>query len=152
MPRTKIKTNKENITSMANETTTKEQADMLVKIMVLESKLIDSQRSYDRLSEDVIDLYNRLEILKDEVRDKVDISNIEPKLKTIESDIKSIKLELPELLLIKRMFMGLIAFILTAFLALIWNSLVLHSPTGDKGDLDEIAKKVVDEYNKGGKK
>jgi hypothetical protein len=61
-------------------------------------------------------------------------------------------MELPELLLIKKMFMSLLAFILTAFLALIWNNVVIKGPSTDKGELDEIAKKVVDEYNKGGKK
>ena len=125
---------------------------MLARILVLEKQLLDSQKSNDRLNSEVTDLYNRLESLKDEVRKIRDISEIEPQLETIEKAIDSMKMELPELLLIKKMFMGLIAFILTAFLALIWNSLVLKESTIDKGNLDEIAKKVVDEYNKGGKK
>jgi hypothetical protein len=125
---------------------------MLARIMVLEKQLLDSQRSNDRLNTEVTDLYNRLEKLKDEIRHIRDVSVIEPQLETLEKEISSIKMELPELLLIKKMFMSLLAFILTAFLALIWNNVVIKGPSTDKGELDEIAKKVVDEYNKGGKK
>jgi hypothetical protein len=137
---------------MTQQTTTKEQAEMLARIMVLEKQLLDSQRSNDRLNTEVTDLYNRLEKLKDEIRHIRDVSVIEPQLETLEKEISSIKMELPELLLIKKMFMSLLAFILTAFLALIWNNVVIKGPSTDKGELDEIAKKVVDEYNKGGKK
>lgn len=137
---------------MTQQTTTKEQAEMLARIMVLEKQLLDSQRSNDRLNTEVTDLYNRLEKLKDEIRHIRDVSVIEPQLETLEKEISSIKMELPELLLIKKMFMSLLAFILTAFLALIWNNVVIKTPSTDSGDLDEIAKKVVDEYNKGGKK
>ena len=137
---------------MTKQTTTKEQAEMLARIMVLEKQLLDSQRSNDRLNTEVTDLYNRLEKLKDEIRHIRDVSVIEPQLETLEKEISSIKMELPELLLIKKMFMSLLAFILTAFLALIWNNVVIKGPSTDKGELDEIAKKVVDEYNKGGKK
>lgn len=137
---------------MTQQTTTKEQAEMLARIMVLEKQLLDSQRSNDRLNTEVTDLYNRLEKLKDEIRHIRDVSVIEPQLETLEKEISSIKMELPELLLIKKMFMSLLAFILTAFLALIWNNVVVKGPSTDKGELDEIAKKVVDEYNKGGKK
>lgn len=148
----KIKSNKENSKEMVQQTTTKEQAEMIARIMVLEKQLLDSQRSNDRLNTEVTDLYNRLENLKDEIRQIRDVSEIEPQLESLEKAIGSMKMELPELLLIKKMFMGLIAFILTAFLTLIWNSLVLKGNVTDKGDLDEIAKKVIDEYNKGGKK
>jgi predicted nuclease with TOPRIM domain len=137
---------------MTQQTTTKEQAEMLARIMVLEKQLLDSQRSNDRLNTEVTDLYNRLEKLKDEIRHIRDVSVIEPQLETLEKEISSIKMELPELLLIKKMFMSLLASILTAFLALIWNNVVIKGPSTDKGELDEIAKKVVDEYNKGGKK
>ena len=137
---------------MTQQTTTKEQAEMLARIMVLEKQLLDSQRSNDRLNTEVTDLYNRLEKLKDEIRHIRDVSVIEPQLETLEKEISSIKMELPELLLIKKMFMSLLAFILTAFLALIWNNVVIKTPSTDSGDLDEIAKKVIDEYNKGGKK
>lgn len=137
---------------MTQQTTTKEQAEMLARIMVLEKQLLDSQKSNDRLNTEVTDLYNRLEKIKDEIRHIRDVSVIEPQLETLEKEISSIKMELPELLLIKKMFMSLLAFILTAFLALIWNNVVIKTPSTDNGELDEIAKKVVDEYNKGGKK
>ena len=68
-------------------------------------------------------------------------------------------MELPEIRLIKKLFMGLVAFVLTAFLGLIWNTVVLKSsqdvsmklnPTSEE-QIGDIAKKVINEYQKGNK-
>ena len=90
------------------------------------------------------------------MRNKKDVAQYETRVREIEDDLDSIKLELPEIRLVKKLFLGLVAFVLTAFLGLIWNSLVLNPSKNNSmrppENLNDIAKKFVEEYNKDGGK
>ena len=94
---------------------------------------------------------------RQDVRSKVlvlekQVEEILERIKSLEDKMDAIRLELPEIRLIKKVFVGLIAFILTGFLGLVWNSVVLKTnttteahPTAD--DITEL-KKILDEYQK----
>lgn len=127
----------------------REQAELLARIIVLEKQLLETDRQKDTFNSEINEIYTKLEKLKDDLRLIKDASQIEPRLQILEKAVGEIKAELPELIIIKKLFMGLIAFILTAFLALIWNSLVLQHGNSNKDNISEVAKKVIDEYNKG---
>ena len=63
------------------------------------------------------------------------------------SKIINIELELPELRLAKKLVLGMVTFILIAFLGVLWN---VATKTGNVND--ELIKKVVQEYKNDGKR
>jgi hypothetical protein len=130
--------------------------DVWLRISILENKLAESEKRFDRMDATIQEIHKKLDSLKDDLRGKKDTSQFESRVKEIEADLDSVKVELPEIRLVKKLFMGLVAFLLTAFLGLVWNSLVLN-PTKTQSmhppeNLNDIAKKFVEEYNKGGPK
>lgn len=134
----------------------KPENDIWVRISILESKIQDSEKRFDRLDNSISDVHKKIDQLKDDLRNKKDVPQIESRVEEIESDIESIKLEFPEIKLMKKMVLGLVGFVLTGFLGLLWNAVVINptkaismrSPSAQE-DLNAIAKKFVEEYRKG---
>jgi len=133
--------------------------DVWSKIFVIERELIEKEKSLDRLDESLLELNRKIEQLKDDLRNLRVIPDLEERIKYLEEQVDAIRMELPEIRLIKKLFMGLVAFVLTAFLGLIWNTVVLKSsqdvsmklnPTSEE-QIGDIAKKVINEYQKGNK-
>lgn len=133
--------------------------DIWSKIYVIERELLEKEKSLDRLDDSLLDLNKKIEQLKDDLRNLRVIPDLEERIKYLEEQVDAIRMELPEIRLIKKLFMGLVAFVLTAFLGLIWNTVVLKSsqdvsmklnPTSEE-QIGDIAKKVINEYQKGNK-
>ena len=141
---------------MSERTRPDQNNDVWLRISILENKLIENERRFNRMDDSIQDIHKKIDNLKDDMRNKKDTSQFESRVKEIEDDLDSVKLELPEIRLVKKLFLGLVAFVLTAFLGLVWNTLVLN-PTKNQSmrppeNLNDIAKKFVEEYNKGGPK
>ena len=128
--------------------------DVWLRISILENKILENEKRFDRMDTAIQEIHKKLETLKDEMRNKKDVSQYDGRVKEIEEDLDSIKLELPEIRLVKKLFLGLVAFVLTAFLGLVWNTLVINPSKNNSmrppENLNDIAKKFIEEYNKDG--
>lgn len=119
------------------------------KISYLEKQMSDLEHDSKFGSDELSKLKDRLEAIKYDLAHKKDLDYIEDSLEKLNSKINSIELELPEFRLVKKLILGMIAFILTAFLGLIWNTTI--SPTKKpEVVLDDIAKRIAEEYKKNG--
>lgn len=119
------------------------------KISYLEKQMSDLERDSKFGSDELSKLKDRLEAIKYDLAHKKDLDYIEDSLEKLNSKINSIELELPEFRLVKKLILGMIAFILTAFLGLIWNTTI--SPTKKpEVVIDDIAKRIAEEYKKNG--
>jgi DNA repair exonuclease SbcCD ATPase subunit len=133
--------------------------DIWSKIYVIERELLEKEKSLDRLDDSLLELNKKIEQLKDDLRNLRVIPDLEERIKYLEDQVDAIRLELPEIRLIKKLFMGMVAFVLTAFLGLIWNTVVIKSSqetsmkliNSSEEQIGDIAKKVIDEYQKGKK-
>ena len=141
---------------MTEKTKLDQNNDVWLRVSILENKILENERRFDKVDLAIQEIHKKLENLKDEMRNKKDVAQYETRVREIEDDLDSIKLELPEIRLVKKLFLGLVAFVLTAFLGLIWNSLVLNPSKNNSmrppENLNDIAKKFVEEYNKDGGK
>lgn len=117
------------------------------KISYLEKQISDLERDRRFGSEEFSKLKERIESIKYDLAHKKDIENIEVSLEKLNSKLSSIELELPEFRLVKKLILGMIAFILTAFLGLIWNS-TINPPKKTDVIFDEVAKRITEEYRK----
>lgn len=119
------------------------------KISYLEKQMSDMEHDSKLGSDELSKLKDRLEAIKYDLAHKKDLDYIEDSLEKLNSKINSIELELPEFRLVKKLILGMIAFILTAFLGLIWNTTI--SPTKKpEVVIDDIAKRIAEEYKKNG--
>lgn len=120
------------------------------KIEYFEKQLDLLDVSNDKNHADIMDLKNYLQRLKETVKNikETDIQNIENSLDAIKNKITIIESEMPELKLVKKIVISMVAIILTAFLGLVWNSALNIKKTEN---MDEIAKRVLNEYQKGQK-
>ena len=124
--------------------------DFWSKIFVVERDLLENQKNINRIDSSYIDILNKLEKLKDEIRSQKSIDDFEERIKDLEEMVDSIRQELPEMRLIKKIVFALIAFVLTAFLGVLWNSTVLNASKNTSmrsENAQEIAKKIIEEYN-----
>jgi len=134
--------------------TNKTQRDHIIeinaKIEFFDRRLSELERSDVKHSNDIHELKNYLQRMKESIKNikDNDIENIENSLSAVQTKISVIESELPELKLVKKLVIGMVAMILTAFLGLMWNS-ALNSKKSD--NMDELAKKVLNEYQKGQK-
>lgn len=131
--------------------------DVWVRISILESKIQENEKRFDRMDFSLSEIHKKLDQLKDDMRNKKDVAQFDSRVEEIEREVESIKLEFPEIRLVKKLVMGMIAFILTAFLGLIWNVVVINptktaSMVRPQENLNDIANKFVEEYKKGDKK
>jgi len=132
--------------------------DIWSKIFVIERELRDKEKSLDKLDITLLDLNRKIEQLKDDLHNLKVIPDLEERIKYLEDQVDAIRLELPEIRLMKKLVMGLVAFVLTAFLGLIWNTVVIRSSQDvsmrlntSSEEIGDIAKKIIDEYQKGKK-
>ena len=129
--------------------------DLWAKIVLLESKIIEVERSLTKIDSSLHETHKKIEQIKDDLRTYKNIPDIETRVKEVEAELDGVKLELPEIRLVKKLFLGMVAFLLTAFLGLIWNTLVLKPErTGyiPQEKLNDITKKFIEEYQKGSNK
>ena len=129
------------------------QQDVWSKIFILERDLLENQRSLNRMDSSYNEVINKLEKLKDEIRSKKSVDDFEDRIKDLEEMVDSLRQEMPEMRLIRKVVFALVAFILTAFLGLIWNTVVIK-PNSNSMRIEnsqEVVKKIVEEYNKGQK-
>ena len=125
--------------------------DVWSKIFILERDLLENQRSLNKLDASYSEVINKLEKLKDEIRNKKSVDDFEERIKDLEEMVDSLRQEMPEMRLIRKVVFALVAFILTAFLGLIWNTVVVK-PNSNSMRIEnsqEVVKKIVEEYNKG---
>lgn len=129
--------------------------DLWSKILLLESKLIETEKNLNKLDSYLVDMHRKIDKIKDDLREFKNLPDIENRVREVEIEIDSVKLELPEIRLVKKLFLGMVAFLLTAFLGLIWNALItnpnkINSVPPDK--LNDITKKFIEEYQRGSNK
>lgn len=130
------------------------QKDFWSKIFVIERDLLENQRSINKLDSGYTELLNKIESIKDELRKKKSVDDFEERIKDLEEMVDALRQEMPEIRLIRKIVFALVAFILTAFLGVIWNTVILSSgkqSSMKNENVQEIAKKIVEEYssNKG---
>lgn len=124
------------------------------KIFVIERDLLENQKTLNKVDSLYLDVLNKLEKLKDEIRSHKDIDDFEERIHDLEEMVDSLRQEMPEMRLIRKIVFALVAFVLTAFLGLIWNSVVVNpnkNNTMKSENAQEIAKKIIEEYNTKGK-
>lgn len=117
------------------------------RLFILERDLLEHQKSINRLDGSYKEILTKLEDIKDDLRNN-NVDDFDPRLKAIETMLDGIRQEMPEMRLIKKIVLGLVAFILTAFLGLIWNIAIQPPPSQTKGSIDEFFKRLTDEYQK----
>jgi preprotein translocase subunit SecY len=127
--------------------------DFWSKIFIIERDLLENQKTINKIDSSYGEVLNKLEKLKDEIRSQKNIDDFESRIKDLEEMVDSLRQEMPEMRLIRKIVFALITFVLTAFLGVIWNVTVIN-PTKTNGmkveNAQEIAKKVIEEYtNKG---
>nr|QMP82870.1 MAG: hypothetical protein [Caudoviricetes sp.] len=128
------------------------QQDIWSKIYVLERDLQETQRSLNKLDSSYSEIIKKLEHIKDELRNLKSVSDLEKDIREVEEMVDSLRQEMPEMRIIRKIVFALVAFILTAFLGLIWNTVIFQKTSGMRIDnSQEVVKKIVDEYNKGNK-
>lgn len=132
------------------------QQDVWSKIFVIERDLLENQRTINKLDSSYTEVLNKIEKLKDEIRNKKSVDDFEDRIKDLEEMVDSLRQEMPEMRIIRKIVFALVAFILTAFLGVIWNTVILSSgkqANMKNENVQEIAKKIVEEYssNKGSK-
>lgn len=119
------------------------------KISYLEKQISDLEKDSKSGSDEFSKLKDRLESIKYDLAHKKDLDYIEDSLEKLNDKLNSIELELPEFRLVKKLILGMIAFVLSAFLGLIWNTTI--SPTKKPEIIiDDIAKRIAEEYKKNG--
>ena len=120
--------------------------DFWSKIFIIERDLLENQRSINKLDINYQEVLSKLENIKDELRNKRSVDDFEDRIKDLEEMVDSLRQEMPEIRLIRKIVFTLVAFILTAFLGLMWNTVTNQPKKSDS--IDEISKKIINEYKK----
>lgn len=128
------------------------QQDPWSKIFILERDLLENQKYLNKLDEKYSDLLNKLDALKDDVRSQKNVADFEERICDLEEMVDSLRQEMPEMRLIRKLFFALVGFVLMSFLGLIWNNVVLNSSRNESmtnaESSKELVHKVIEEYNK----
>lgn len=125
------------------------------KIFVLERDLLENQKSLNRMDSSYNEVLNKLEKLKEEIRSKKSVDDFEDRLKDLEEMVDSLRQEMPEMRLIRKIVFALVAFILTAFLGVLWNTVIVNQQKSNSMRIEnsqEVVKKILEEYNIKGSK
>lgn len=125
------------------------------KIFVLERDLLENQKSLNRMDSSYNEVLNKLEKLKEEIRSKKSVDDFEDRLKDLEEMVDSLRQEMPEMRLIRKIVFALVAFILTAFLGVLWNTVIINQQKSNSMRIEnsqEVVKKILEEYNNKGLK
>ena len=125
------------------------------KIFVLERDLLENQKSLNRMDSSYNEVLNKLEKLKEEIRSKRSVDDFEDRLKDLEEMVDSLRQEMPEMRLIRKIVFALVAFILTAFLGVLWNTVIINQQKSNTMRIEnsqEVVKKILEEYNSKGLK
>ena len=132
-------------------------AELQFKISLIDRQIADLEKFFAKNDSHVSDLHEKLDKIKDELNDakrinidglKNCISSIEKEIETLQKEIDALRLEMPEMRLIKKIVLGLVAFILTAFLGLLWNTVINTSAKKSNENVEEIVKKLSQEYKR----
>lgn len=128
------------------------QQDPWSKIFILERDLLENQKYLNKLDEKYSDLLNKLDALKDDIRSQKNVADFEERICDLEEMVDSLRQEMPEMRLIRKLFFALVGFVLMSFLGLIWNNVVLNSSRNESmtnaESSKELVHKVIEEYNK----
>jgi peptidoglycan hydrolase CwlO-like protein len=125
------------------------------KVFVLERDLLENQKSLNRMDSSYNEVLNKLEKLKEEIRSKKSVDDFEDRLKDLEEMVDSLRQEMPEMRLIRKIVFALVAFILTAFLGVLWNTVIINQQKSNTMRIEnsqEVVKKILEEYNNKGLK
>jgi prefoldin subunit 5 len=131
--------------------------ELQFKIKLLEKQIADLEKVSTKSDTYCYELHSKIEKIKDELNSVKrinldDIKNvinlIEKEIEKIQGEIDILRLEMPEMRLIKKIVLGLVAFILTAFLGLLWNTTINPPVKKSNDNVEEIIKKITKEYSK----
>ena len=128
---------------------TTQQAELLVRILVIERQLLEFEKSRDKILIGQEEYNSKLEVMKDNIRQYKNIPDIVSKIEKIESRLNTIDLEMVSMAPIKKVVSYASMFIVATMLTAFWG-VITNNQT--KNDYSEIAKKIISEYNKGGEK
>ena len=128
------------------------QQDIWTKIFLLEKDLLENQKYLNKVESSYIEVVRKIDSIKEDIISQKDLDSLESRITELEEMVDSLRQEMPEMRLIRKMFFALVGFVLTAFLGLVWNSLVLNSSKNTSmlrpETQNEIAKKIIEEYSK----
>lgn len=118
------------------------------KISYIEKQIQEIEKDYKYGYGEFSKLKDRLESIKYDLAQKKDLDFVEDSLNKLKEKLNIIELELPEFRLVKKLILGMIAFVLTAFLGLVWNTTIIPPTKKTDAIIDDIARKVAEEYKK----
>lgn len=118
---------------------------ILSRLNLIEHQLAEFEKNKSECSVELQNIHSKIDKIKEDIRNHKDIPSILDSISDVEKRIRGVELELPDLRLIKRIFLGFIAIILSAFIGALWNT-VIQPPKKD--DINDIAKKIIQEYKK----
>jgi hypothetical protein len=130
---------------------------LLARLMVLEKQIEGLEKASTKATETISELHERIGNLKYQLQresvSKETVLTIEKNLKTLEEKVASVKLEMSEITLFKRLGWLVLSFILMSILGFILNVTVFNKhidrpPEDIVKKLDEISEKLSIEYKK----
>jgi hypothetical protein len=123
--------------------------DIWSKIFIIERDLLENQKSINRQDASYIELLKKIDSLKDDIRQHKNFDELDQRIKDLEILVDDLRQEMPEMRLIRKMVFALVAFILTAVMGLLWNNAIIDSSrNASMRSVDEISRKVLEEYTK----
>jgi hypothetical protein len=123
--------------------------DIWSKIFIIERDLLENQKSINRQDASYVELLKKIDSLKDDIRQHKNFDELDQRIKDLEILVDDLRQEMPEMRLIRKMVFALVAFILTAVMGLLWNNAIIDSSrNASMRSVDEISRKVLEEYTK----
>lgn len=115
------------------------------RINLIEKQLLQMEHNCQIHNECFNEIRTKIEAINSNLSQKINISTSSDEHDKIKSKINEIELELPELKLMKKIFILIISFFFTSFIGLTWN-FVSNKEKASTVSVEEIAKKIISEY------
>jgi thiamine kinase-like enzyme len=132
--------------------------DIIIRLSIIEKKLQDievkietRQQKQEKNNQEILDKLFKIRCeLCAEIGNNANSDELFDQLNQLEEQVDAIRIELPEIRLTKQIVMGLVAIILTSVVGILWNAVVVSKEPAE--NVNEIVKKLVNEYTHGEKK
>lgn len=118
---------------------------IISRLNLIEHQLNEFEKTRSECTIELQAIHVKIDKIKEDIREHRSIPDILSSISDVEKRLRGIELELPDFRLVKRVFLGFIAIILTAFIGALWNT-VIQPPKKD--NIDEIAKRIIQEYKR----
>jgi archaellum component FlaC len=125
--------------------------ELTVRTNGIEKQINQLESSCHVTTDHLGEIKSKIEGINLSLSQKVNVSSSNEEHDKIKNKISEIELELPELKLMKRIFILIISFFFTSFIGLTWN-FISNKEKASEISVEEIAKKILSEYQDQDKK